>query len=95
MTIAFAAIVISGADHGNMMMTILSGAIFGSAFFVIAHLSRLTWLYYISIAWWLFEAWAASRSGLELHHVLLIAGMMFVFVFLPGLKLMCDQRSNG
>ncbi|WCL54535.1 hypothetical protein [Gimibacter soli] len=67
--------------------TMLASALFGTAYFVVAKVTQLNWMYACAAGWWLFFFQVIVQSHLDREILLQMAGACLVLILLPGLVL--------
>lgn len=91
-TACYIGIVMSGGVYGQLMIPI-SHAALGTAFAVIANLSRERWLYGVALAWWA-SVIAAFQLLDRIEVLLLTSGAALVLLVLPALVLARKARRD-
>lgn len=76
---------------GHIMMILTSG-LFGTAFFTIAHLMRLRWLYLVAAAWWCMLALFGYIGRFTLDMLAFMPFVTFFLIVVPGLALMRGSK---
>lgn len=78
---------VSSGQFDGGTATLLACSLFGTAYFVVAKVTRLSWMYACAAGWWLFFFQVTMLPNIDSEILLQMAGACFLLVLLPGLVL--------
>lgn len=93
--LVFAISPMNGTQPDALTFAILLSISLGSAFFVLATITRLRQFAWASAGWWLGATYFGYKGAIDPFDFLTLSALLLIFVALPGLSLHCVRRSRS